>query len=202
MVSVEYQVLPPICEFCKVFGHTSHQCSKSSVAKPKPVVTEVWQQVGKGKNKAVPFSNIVEASSVNQEGELTELSLVGGPSAITSIGSSEASVNDIIITNVEKAGSILCTLPVKNHDPVDPSLLQLAIIQPNSMVEAASDVVNERDHSDDSPFTPVLSKKAAKKAAKVAKTRTSHAPKGSPSPFTFQLINSFILSAISFVYFY
>ncbi|XP_058183805.1 uncharacterized protein LOC131301486 isoform X2 [Rhododendron vialii] len=123
VVSVEYQVLPPICEFCKVFGYTSHQCSKSSVAKPKPVVTEVWQQVGKGRNKVVPIPNIVEASSVNQEGELTELSLVGGPSAITSIGSSEASVNDIIITNVEKAGSMLCTLPVKNHDPGDPSLL-------------------------------------------------------------------------------
>lgn len=72
MVSVEYQVLPPICEFCKVFGHTSHQCSKSSVAKPKPVVTEVSQQVGKGKNKAVPFSNIVEASFVC-EGELAHV---------------------------------------------------------------------------------------------------------------------------------
>ncbi|KAG5531889.1 hypothetical protein RHGRI_026485 [Rhododendron griersonianum] len=140
--------------------------------------SDVWQQVGKGKSKAVPIPNIVEASSVNQEGELTVLSLVGGPSAITSIGSSEASVNDIIITNVEKAGSILCTLPVKNHDPGDPSLLQLAIIQPNSMVEAASDVVNERDHSDDSPFTPVLSKKAAKKAAKAAKIKNLSSSKG------------------------
>ncbi|KAG5531935.1 hypothetical protein RHGRI_026516 [Rhododendron griersonianum] len=136
------------------------------------------EKVGKGKSKAVPIPNIVEASSVNQEGELTELSLVGGPSAITTIGSPEASVNDIIITNVEKAGSILCTLPVKNHYPGDPSLLQLAIIQPNSMVEAASDVVNERDHSDDSPFTPVLSKKAAKKAAKAAKIENLSSSKG------------------------
>jgi hypothetical protein len=66
VVPIEYQVLPPLCKTCKVFGHSDIRCSKtpSSTSNPNQECTKVgtslppqqpavlgWTRVGNGKQK-------------------------------------------------------------------------------------------------------------------------------------------------------
>ncbi|KAI8572256.1 hypothetical protein RHMOL_Rhmol01G0183900 [Rhododendron molle] len=54
-VPIEYQVLPPICKLCHVFGHSSERCVKraSIFSSPSTSTTQVGSQPGNGKHMAV-----------------------------------------------------------------------------------------------------------------------------------------------------
>lgn len=62
VVHIEYQVLPPMCSSCHVFGHTISKCTKSTSTSsiPQQKAKQEWVQVQNGKLKSV-------LTSTNQE---------------------------------------------------------------------------------------------------------------------------------------
>lgn len=69
VIPVEYQVLPPMCDICHVFGHHTNKCAKeaSTSSLPHQPVSQVWTTVGNGKQKVgCEYSN---------QGQLTDLVL-------------------------------------------------------------------------------------------------------------------------------
>lgn len=54
VIHVEYQVLPPMCDVCHVFGHHTSKCAKKTSIStlPPQSADQVWTQVGNGKQKA------------------------------------------------------------------------------------------------------------------------------------------------------
>lgn len=61
VVPIEYQVLPPRCSVCKVFGHNTNKCAKfASTSLPSQPVDHVWTQVRNGKQKAISDPLIME----------------------------------------------------------------------------------------------------------------------------------------------
>ena len=77
LIRVSYQWIPPVCEHCKVFGHSSGKCSKFASTTNQPaskpssagggqVQGSVWRVVGhKGKDKVMEDVTI----PLSQEGE-------------------------------------------------------------------------------------------------------------------------------------
>ncbi|KAG5552983.1 hypothetical protein RHGRI_010968 [Rhododendron griersonianum] len=57
VVPIEYQVLPPMCSQCHVFGHATSKCSKQAVVPPSQLE---WQVVKRGKQKAAEQSSLVK----------------------------------------------------------------------------------------------------------------------------------------------
>ncbi|KAG5513035.1 hypothetical protein RHGRI_038542 [Rhododendron griersonianum] len=57
VVPIEYQVLPPMCSQCHIFGHATSKCSKQAVVPPSQLE---WQVVKRGKQKAVEQSSLVK----------------------------------------------------------------------------------------------------------------------------------------------
>ncbi|KAG5523680.1 hypothetical protein RHGRI_030607 [Rhododendron griersonianum] len=53
VIPVEYQVLPPMCNTCHVFGHRTSKCARgaSISSPPQQPVAQVWTKVGNGKQK-------------------------------------------------------------------------------------------------------------------------------------------------------
>lgn len=53
VIPVVYQVLPPMCDICHVFGHHTNKCAKeaSTSSLPHQPVSQVWTTVGNGKQK-------------------------------------------------------------------------------------------------------------------------------------------------------
>lgn len=53
VIPVEYQVLPPMCNICHVFGHHTSKCARgaSISSPPQQPADQVWTRVGNGKQK-------------------------------------------------------------------------------------------------------------------------------------------------------
>lgn len=52
VVPIEYQVLPPMCSYCHVFGHSTSKCVSHTVIVPPPLNKEQeWTTVNHGKQK-------------------------------------------------------------------------------------------------------------------------------------------------------
>lgn len=68
MVPIEYQVLPPMCKICQVFGHSTKLCAKKAIvnaSSPKPE-GQSWISVGNGKQKGL----LQQPSSTLHQGQL------------------------------------------------------------------------------------------------------------------------------------
>lgn len=80
VVPIEYQVLPPMCTICHVFGHPSTRCAKSASTSSIPLQSakQEWVQVQNGKSKGVQLS-----SCQHQSGPLLSNPSCSGPHQVS-----------------------------------------------------------------------------------------------------------------------